>query len=185
MSHPQRRAARPGLRNAQTDGRAARTGRRTPRVYGRTSPSLPDDAPSTSECLDGPPAPRHRLARRTGADRRRALGPPTLPLAESLPGLPPVVTDYLEESALCEALDALGLNPLERAVAEMRIAGATVREIADSSGIRKWRIERALASIRRRVVAARHGALPVRAAARGAAGWQDVYLSETRRRGKP
>lgn len=109
---------------------------------------------------------------------------PPLPLHPDFPGPSPIAQDYLLASQLQEALDALRLNPLERAVAEMRLTGATVREIAASSGIKKWRIEGAMAAIRRRWLEARQG--PERPSpVRRAAGWQDVYMAEMRRRGKP
>ena len=80
---------------------------------------------------------------------------------------------------LQDAIDAMGLLPLERDVLELRAAGAPIREISERLGVRKWRVERAVTRIR-----ARYNAM--RRATRRAptAGWQEVYLSETRRAGK-
>lgn len=116
--------------------------------------------------------------------KRRVRRQPALPLSESVSGLPAGVRDYLDATSLRELLDDLNLGPLERAVAEERLAGATIREIAASSGIKKWRVERAMEMVRRRWRERREADAPSRPT-RHTAGWQDVYLSETRRRGKP
>jgi DNA-directed RNA polymerase specialized sigma24 family protein len=67
------------------------------------------------------------------------------------------------------------LRPLERSVLELRVAGVSIRDIAGRIGVPKCRVERALVRIRSRFAAVRRAP---------DAGWQDVYLSETRRAGK-
>lgn len=106
---------------------------------------------------------------------RRLARHVTLPLEEEAAGLPPVVTAYLAETRALDQLDALRLNRVDRAVAAMRAAGYTMREISDLTGIKLCRVERGLKTVARRLRAA------ARAEGRGAEGWQEVYLAETRR----
>jgi DNA-binding CsgD family transcriptional regulator len=110
--------------------------------------------------------------------RRRDVKHPALPLYDSVSGLPPRVIDYLVNSKVAEDLGALRLHPLELTVAEMRAAGCSLREIARATGVSKWTVEQVLMMVRRRLRSRHH------AEQSGAAGWQEVYLAETRRRGR-
>ncbi|HEY3414441.1 MAG TPA: hypothetical protein VGM51_15490 [Armatimonadota bacterium] len=107
--------------------------------------------------------------------RRRNDRHGTVSISEEAAGLPPVVTAYLAESRVLDHLDALRLSPVDRAVAAMRAAGFTLREISDRTGLKLCRVERALKTTARRLRAA------ARAEGRGSEGWQEVYLAETRR----
>jgi DNA-directed RNA polymerase specialized sigma24 family protein len=102
----------------------------------------------------------------------------SLPLAESLRGLSSREADYLSTTELRELLDSLHLDAFERCVAGLRLSGHTIREIAALAGVPKCRVEGALRRVRRRVRAWQCGALRS-----GTTGWQEVYLSEVRRRG--
>lgn len=102
----------------------------------------------------------------------------TIPLPESLGAIAPGEAAYLFTSRLRELLDSLRLDPFERSVAELRLAGHTIRETARLTGLPKCRVEGALRRVRRRVQAWQCGALRA-----GTTGWQEVYLSEVRRRG--
>ena len=108
--------------------------------------------------------------------RRRIARHVTLPLAEEAAGLPPVVTAYLVESQALDHLDSLRLNPVDRAVAAMRAAGFSLREISDATGLKRCRVERALKTVARRLRGSSHAG-----DAGAAEGWQEVYLAETRR----
>lgn len=103
---------------------------------------------------------------------------PACRIPDNAVGLPAEALDYLECSRRAEIIASLRLHPVVRAVTLMRLGGYTVREIALITGLRKWRVERALRTVRRK--------LERRAGNDGyaAAGWQDVYLTETRRKGK-
>jgi hypothetical protein len=143
-------------------------------------------AAQSTLCL--PPRPAPERTERDDGDypcvsearfRRRERGRPTLPLTDLAAGLPDEALNYLQDTTLQDAIDAMGLLPLERDVLELRAAGAPIREISERLGVRKWRVERAVTRIRARYNAVRRA--PRRAPA---AGWQEVYLSETRRVGK-
>lgn len=98
-----------------------------------------------------------------------------LPLTDLASGLPARAVDYLADSMLSDAIRAMALTPLQARVLELRAAGVPVREIAERLGVGKWRIEGAIRRIRARFRARRHAP---------AEGWQEVYLSETRRAGR-
>lgn len=109
---------------------------------------------------------------------RREARHPSQTIRVDTVGLPAEVLEYLAESRHAELIASLRLHPVVRAVTLMRIAGYSVREIVLSTGLRKWRVERALRTVRRKLEYGR------RSLGHGADGWQEVYLEETRRRGK-
>jgi hypothetical protein len=99
-------------------------------------------------------------------------------LADDAVGLPPEALEYLAGSRRAEIIASLRLHPVVEAITLMRLAGCTVREIVQSTGLRKWRVERALRTVRRKLECRRN------LDGFGADGWQEVYLNETRRTGK-
>lgn len=98
-----------------------------------------------------------------------------MPLTDLSAGLPTQTMRYLWETAMLETMEALGLSPFERRVLELRVDAAPIREIAARTGVPKYQVESALRHIRRLFKHRRDQAC---------GGWQDVYLSETRRLGK-
>jgi hypothetical protein len=109
---------------------------------------------------------------------RRDSKHPTERLSGSEAAMANSALAYLERSRCIELLDALRLHPVDREVARLREDGFTVREIVEKTGLKKWRVERALETVQHRLRAAQ------RVEPGGAVGWQDVYLAETRRRGR-
>jgi DNA-directed RNA polymerase specialized sigma24 family protein len=107
--------------------------------------------------------------------RRRESRRPSLPISDLLAGLAPQAHAYLLESEEEEYLDALGLDGLERLVARMRMDGLTVREVAAAVGVKKWRVESAIKSIRRKYLSLRDRD--------SSDGWQEAYREDLRRRG--
>ena len=112
--------------------------------------------------------------------RRHDRAHPSLPLTELAAGLPQDALNYLAETLEEESMRTMGLSVEERAVLGLRLTGCSMRDVAERLGISKSRVEKALVRIRACYVA-------LQGAHRSAAatGWQEVYLSETRRSGKP
>jgi len=106
--------------------------------------------------------------------RKRDIAHPTLPFNETLDVLTAPDHPYLDETEVDDLLESLGLSFIDLIVARMKMAGCTIRSIVESTGLKKWKVERSIRRIRAAYENRAEG---------GMLGWQGVYRAETRRQG--
>lgn len=106
--------------------------------------------------------------------RKRDRAHPSLSFNETLDVL--IAPDHpcLDESEVDDLLENLGLSFVDLTIARLKMAGGTIRSIVESTGMKKWKVERSIRRIRAAYENRAEG---------GMLGWQGVYRAETRRQG--